>query len=110
MMGLPRSRRLAARRPGPECTGADEHRDLTGVEHVGCLQKVRPGQARRLDEDRRGRVDHGGCGGLQGLASASAIWMSVGIVRCATPLGLSAWRTARSTSVGVWAGTRIISL
>ena len=51
-----------------------------------------------------------GAGASHGLASASAIWMSVGMVRWATPRRLRAWRTARSTRVGTWAGTWIISL
>ena len=41
-----------------------------------------------------------GAGALQGLAPASAIWMSVGIVRCATPRRVRACRMAMSRRVG----------
>ena len=51
-----------------------------------------------------------GAGALHGLASASATWMSVGMVRWATPRRVRAWRMARSTRVGICAGTWIISL
>src|SRR5581483_1259805 len=58
-----------------------------------------------------GAVDgvRAGATASQGLASASATWTSLGIVRCVTVRRDRAWRTARSTSVGIWTGTWIIA-
>ena len=61
----------------------------------------RPGAGSRIAAVRGGLAGATCC---HGSASASATWMSLGTVRCATPRRAYAVRTATSSTPGSWAG------